>query len=177
MKPWVPANRFTCSGIQILVEISVCLRYRRKWSFLQRVACGCRVTENSGKMGTVTSSNTMAFQQQYSTLWSPQTIWQLIHRCSPQHHDFAWAAPLFWNPIWVFLFFLLACGVQKIPDGPVLFDGLSWISPIDRTHITSRTHTHLSHSSTSRLLTSSLSLGVPVPRATQCIWGAYFSQF
>ncbi len=38
-------------------------------------------------------------------------------------------------------------------------------------HITSRTHTHPSHSQTSRLLTSSLSLGVPVPRATQCIRG------
>jgi hypothetical protein len=37
--------------------------------------------------------------------------------------------------------------------------------------ITSRTHTHPSHSQTSRLLTSSLSLGVPVPRATQCIRG------
>ncbi len=30
---------------------------------------------------------------------------------------------------------------------------------------------HPSHSQTSRLLTSSLSLGVPVPRGTQCIWG------
>jgi hypothetical protein len=39
----------------------------------------------------------------------------------------------------------------------------------DRTPITSKTHTHPSHSQTSRLLTSSLSLGVPVPRATQCI--------
>jgi hypothetical protein len=37
------------------------------------------------------------------------------------------------------------------------------------TPITSRTHTHPSHSQTSRLLTSSLSLGVPVPRATQCM--------
>ncbi len=34
---------------------------------------------------------------------------------------------------------------------------------------TSRTHTHPSHSQTSRLLTSSLSLGVPVPRGTQCM--------
>jgi hypothetical protein len=45
---------------------------------------------------------------------------------------------------------------------------------IDGTPITSRTHTHPSsesHSQTSRLLTSSLSLGVPVPRATQCIRG------
>ena len=38
---------------------------------------------------------------------------------------------------------------------------------IDGTPITSRTHTHPSHSQTSRLLTSSLSLGVPVPRVTQ----------
>jgi hypothetical protein len=40
---------------------------------------------------------------------------------------------------------------------------------IDGVPITSRTHTHPSHSQTSRLLTSSLSLGVPVPRATQCM--------
>jgi hypothetical protein len=42
----------------------------------------------------------------------------------------------------------------------------------DGVSITSKTHTHLhpSHSQTSRLLTSSLSLGVPVPRVTQCIW-------
>ena len=40
---------------------------------------------------------------------------------------------------------------------------------LDGTPIISRTHTHPSHSQTSRLLTSSLSLGVPVPRATQCI--------
>jgi hypothetical protein len=35
--------------------------------------------------------------------------------------------------------------------------------------IASRSHTHTSHSQPSRLLTSSLSLGVPVPRATQCM--------
>ena len=40
---------------------------------------------------------------------------------------------------------------------------------IDGSPITSRTHTHPSHSQTSRLLTSSLSLGIPVPRATQCM--------
>ena len=40
---------------------------------------------------------------------------------------------------------------------------------IDGAPIISRTHTHPSHSQTSRLLTSSLSLGVPVPRATQCM--------
>ena len=43
---------------------------------------------------------------------------------------------------------------------------------IDGAPITSRTHTHPSHSQTSRLLTSSLSLGVPVPRATQWMRGA-----
>jgi hypothetical protein len=37
--------------------------------------------------------------------------------------------------------------------------------------IASKPHTHPSHSQTSRLLTSSLSLGVPVPRATQCMRG------
>jgi hypothetical protein len=40
---------------------------------------------------------------------------------------------------------------------------------IDGAHIASRSHTHPSHSQTSRLLTSSLSLGVPVPSATQCM--------
>jgi hypothetical protein len=43
---------------------------------------------------------------------------------------------------------------------------------LDGAPIISRTHTHPSHSQTSRLLTSSLSLGVPVPRATQCMRGA-----
>jgi hypothetical protein len=42
---------------------------------------------------------------------------------------------------------------------------------IDCTTISSRTHTHPSHSQTSRLLNSSLSLGVPVPRSSQCIRG------
>jgi hypothetical protein len=40
---------------------------------------------------------------------------------------------------------------------------------VDGTPITSKTHIHPSHSETSRLLTSSLSLGVPVPRTTQCM--------
>jgi hypothetical protein len=40
---------------------------------------------------------------------------------------------------------------------------------IDGTPITSRTHTQPSHSQTSRLLTSSLSLRVPVPQTTQCM--------
>ena len=40
---------------------------------------------------------------------------------------------------------------------------------IDGAPIASRYHTHPSHSPTSRLLTSSLSSGVPVPRATQCM--------
>ena len=40
---------------------------------------------------------------------------------------------------------------------------------LDGTPITSQSHTNPSHSQTSRLLTSSLSLGVPVPRPTQCM--------
>jgi hypothetical protein len=40
---------------------------------------------------------------------------------------------------------------------------------LDGTPIASKSHTHPSHSQTSRLLTSSLSLGVPVPRPTQCV--------
>ena len=43
---------------------------------------------------------------------------------------------------------------------------------LDGSPITSKSHTHPSHSQTSRLLTSSLSLGVPVPRPTQCVRGA-----
>ena len=42
---------------------------------------------------------------------------------------------------------------------------------IDGAPITSRSHTHPSHSQKSRLLTSSLSLGVPVPRPTECMRG------
>ncbi len=40
---------------------------------------------------------------------------------------------------------------------------------LDGAPITSQSHTHPSHSQTSCLLTSSLSLGVPVPRPTQCM--------
>jgi hypothetical protein len=40
---------------------------------------------------------------------------------------------------------------------------------LDGAPIISTSHTHPSHSQTSRLLTSSLSLGIPVPRATQCM--------
>jgi hypothetical protein len=39
---------------------------------------------------------------------------------------------------------------------------------LDGAPIASKSHTHPSHSQTSRLLTSSLSSGVPVPRPTQC---------
>ncbi len=40
---------------------------------------------------------------------------------------------------------------------------------LDGPPITCNSHTHPSHSQTSRLLTSSLSLGVPAPRPTQCM--------
>ncbi len=43
---------------------------------------------------------------------------------------------------------------------------------LDGAPIASKSHTHPSHSQTSRLLTSCLSLGVPVPRPTQCVRGA-----
>ena len=42
---------------------------------------------------------------------------------------------------------------------------------LDGAPIASNSHTHPSHSQSSRLLTSSLSLGVPVPRPTQCMGG------
>jgi hypothetical protein len=42
---------------------------------------------------------------------------------------------------------------------------------LDGDPITSKSHTHPSQSQTSRLLTSSLSLGIPVPRSTQCMRG------
>ena len=42
---------------------------------------------------------------------------------------------------------------------------------LDGSPIISKSHTHPSHSQTSRLLTSSLSSGIPVPRATQCMRG------
>ncbi len=40
---------------------------------------------------------------------------------------------------------------------------------LDGAFIISKSHTHPSHSQTYRLLTSSLSLGVPVLRVTQCM--------
>jgi len=42
---------------------------------------------------------------------------------------------------------------------------------IDGAPVASKSHTHPSHSQNSRPLTSSLSVGVPVPRATQCVRG------
>jgi hypothetical protein len=47
---------------------------------------------------------------------------------------------------------------------------------IDGAPITSKSHTHPSHSQTSRLLTSSLFLGVPIPRATKCMRGVQIPQ-
>jgi hypothetical protein len=52
-----------------------------------------------------------------------------------------------------------------LPMVPVLRITLN----LDGVPITSKSHTHPSHSQTSRLLTSSLSLGVPVPRGTHCM--------
>ena len=48
-----------------------------------------------------------------------------------------------------------------------------WITlNIDGAPVVSRSHTHPSHSQIARLLTSSMSLGVTVPRTTQCMTGA-----
>jgi hypothetical protein len=47
---------------------------------------------------------------------------------------------------------------------------------IDGAPIASKSHTYPSHSQTSRLLISPLSSGVPVPRATQCMRGAWIPQ-
>ena len=48
-------------------------------------------------------------------------------------------------------------------------EALRIILNIDGAPVESRSHTHPSHPQTSRLLTSSLSLGVPVPHVTQCM--------
>ncbi len=42
---------------------------------------------------------------------------------------------------------------------------------LDGVPMSFKSHTHPSHSQTSRLLTSSLPLGIPVPRPTQCLRG------
>jgi len=71
--------------------------------------------------------------------------------------------------------FFTSSGVQ-LPShdrGQFHYRRTAFISTLnmDGTPITSKSHTHPSHSQTSRLLTSSLSLGVPVPRVTQCTRG------
>ena len=48
-------------------------------------------------------------------------------------------------------------------------EALRFMMNVDGAPIVSRSHTHPSHTQNSRLLTSSLSLGVPGPRATQCM--------
>ena len=56
--------------------------------------------------------------------------------------------------------------VRNILDMAVV---IRTILNIDDTTVESRSHTHPSHSQTSRLLNSSMSLGVTVPRSTQCM--------
>ncbi len=56
------------------------------------------------------------------------------------------------------------CGLLLVKDAD-----LRVTLNLDGVPITSNSHTHPSHSQTSRLLTSSLSLGVPGPRPTQCM--------
>ncbi len=86
------------------------------------------------------------------------------------------ANKLDWPNMWHFFFplaFALFFIRLQINTHPILIRWRSHITfNLDGAPITSRTHTHPSHSKTSGLLTSSLSLGVPVPRVTQCIRGA-----
>ena len=58
---------------------------------------------------------------------------------------------------------------SKVDNTVVMVETLRVILKIDGTPIVSQSHTHPSHSETSRLLTSSLSLGVPVSQGTQCL--------
>ena len=60
---------------------------------------------------------------------------------------------------------------SKVGNILVKATALRIILNIDGAPVASRSHTHPSHSQTSRLLTSSLSLGVPVPSSTQCMRG------
>ena len=61
---------------------------------------------------------------------------------------------------------------SKVGHSLVKAGGWRVVLNLDGAPITSKSHTHPSHSETSRLLTSSLSLGLPVPRPTQCVRGA-----
>ena len=81
---------------------------------------------------------------------------QLVHHTSPGLFHFKLAA---------FLSQLKA----KVGSTLAKAAALCVILNIDGAPITSRTHTHPSHSQTSRLLTSSVSLGVPVPPTTECM--------
>ena len=58
---------------------------------------------------------------------------------------------------------------KRVALALVKTETLRFMLNIDGVPITSKSHTHPSHSQTSCPLTSSLSLGVPVPRATQCL--------
>ncbi len=48
----------------------------------------------------------------------------------------------------------------------------NYVPPWERT-INCQSRTHPRHSQSYRLLTSSLSVGVPVPRPTECMWGVF----
>ena len=67
----------------------------------------------------------------------------------------------------------VACSILKSRVGNILVKAaaLRINLNLDGVPIASKSHTHPSHSQTSRLLTSSLSLGVSVPRTTECMRG------
>jgi hypothetical protein len=83
-----------------------------------------------------------------------------------------WASRGFWFDIYIYGYknhyeVCYTCTIQPVPVpsiGVLLRSNINL--NIDDTPITSRPHTHPSHSQTSLHLTSSVSLGVPVPHTT-----------
>ncbi len=105
------------------------------------------------------SSTTTVFSSQIkSTIGNILVKWSEKIPIAPFYH---------WIPETRNLRRLLVSGIHSlIIKSPSLCIKLN----IDGVPITSKSHTHPSHSETSRLLTSSLSLGVTVRRTTQCMW-------
>ena len=119
--------------------------------------------------------------------WSPQRVLVKLQSLCLRHH----IKISFLNLFWIGKLTAAASGVQhaqvtsghfhlrraaffsqdKVKTDLVLAkaEALPITLNIDGAPIVSRSHTHPSRSQTSRLLTSSLSLGIPVARATQCI--------
>jgi hypothetical protein len=111
-------------------------------------------------------------QQLSSARWSQaQDIQQTIAPCKAEaaayvskiHHHFSEAISPVICAVGCLTMFVL--NLRKIEKKTFFFS----FSDIVGAPITSKSHTHPSYSQTSRLLTSSLSSGVPVSRTTQCM--------